>query len=108
MITLTRLQEEVYVWSHHNFPKAEPGDPLLGMIEELGELAHAFLKAKQGIRGTPEKHHADMEDAIGDLLIYMADFCGRNNIDLQRVLEDIWDDVGMRDWVKFPKNGRTE
>ncbi len=110
-----------------------------------------------------------MVDAVGDVTIYMADFCGRNGIDLPRrpspiyriagrvenavlalshavglladdfaggdpinhtkplmvldslaafcrvsgidfdaAVETTWAEARKRDWVKFPKNGRTE
>lgn len=62
-------------WTQKNFPPYDgeiPGnDSVLGCIEELGELAHAHLKNKQGIRGTPEEHEVAAKDAIGDLVIYL-------------------------------------
>lgn len=62
-------------WVAKNFPPYEgevPGnDSILGCIEEAGELAHAHLKNKQGIRGTPEEHEAAAKDAIGDIVIYL-------------------------------------
>lgn len=64
-------------WVAHNFPTTDGAGniPMLetceGVIEELGELAHASLKAKQNIRGTPDQHEADAKDAIGDLTVYL-------------------------------------
>lgn len=70
MITLERLQTEVSEWSHRNFPGNKPHHPLLGIVEEFGELA---------ISGTLESS----EDAIADAAIYLADYCGRNNVQLR-------------------------
>ncbi len=61
-------------WVLHNFPTQEltnPTDSILGMTEEVGELAHSHLKKKQGIRGTPEGHDANMKDAVGDITVFM-------------------------------------
>jgi NTP pyrophosphatase (non-canonical NTP hydrolase) len=171
MINLAQLQQEVYAWSSRNFPNATTEDPMVGMFEELGELAHAYLKTKQGIRGTKEEHHAAMCDAVADLIVFFLDysvragiklyeqqnyfkagadvyagtipsigmflgnlasshiyskecqvsafnvymflhcigqFCRNHDIDLELELYKTWQEVKQRDWLKFPKNGRTE
>lgn len=41
--------------------------PLLGLVEELGELHEAVSGA-------------DFEDAVGDMMIYMCDYCGRQGV----------------------------
>lgn len=70
-----QLIDERNEWVAKNFPSYEgeiPGrDSILGCFEELGELAHAHLKEKQGIRGTKEEHVAAGKDAIGDLIVYL-------------------------------------
>lgn len=105
---LRDLQAEVRHWSDYNFPTAQSYYPLLGVQEELGELSHAFLKMQQGIRGTPEEHRDAMMDAVGDIVIFLADFCGRNNMDLQQAVRSTWRKVEQRDWVKYPQNGLTQ
>lgn len=82
--------------------------PLLGVVEEVGELCHAHLKNEQGIRGTPEEWEAKKKDAIGDILIYLLDYATREGVDVEECLETAWAEVSARDWVRFPKNGRTE
>lgn len=58
-------------WMDHNFPgDTNPLNSVLGMIEEAGELAHAHLKEKQNIRGTPEEHQKAAKDAVADFTIY--------------------------------------
>src|SRR5262245_2028022 len=61
-LNLSRTQAEIYEWSTRNF-----GNPVeityniwsfLGMVEEVGEIAHAILKYSQEIRGTREEHEA--------------------------------------------------
>ena len=39
MRTLNILQEETSEWANRNFPDAKPYQPLLGAMEELGELS---------------------------------------------------------------------
>lgn len=104
-ISLDRLQEEVAAWAAKNFPSAEPYYPLLGVVGEVGELAHAHLKALQGIRGTPAEHEAEKVDAVGDAMIYLADYCGRNGLSLAVAVAETWARVKNRDWKKDPKNG---
>jgi NTP pyrophosphatase (non-canonical NTP hydrolase) len=109
--SLQELQNEVGEWSWGNFGITHlPYDvaPLLGVIEELGELCHGLLKAAQGIRGEYGKHMEDVADAVGDLVIYLLDFCERNNLDLWGCILRAWSEVRDRDWQKYPKNGRTE
>lgn len=111
MDTLEVVQAEHLVWSEHNFG-TKPGDdvanPFIGAVEEMGELAHALLKKRQGIRGTPEEHDAAAKDAIGDVMIYLIHLCNLNGWSMRDILEETWQEVGSRDWRSFPKNGRTE
>jgi NTP pyrophosphatase (non-canonical NTP hydrolase) len=104
-LTLTRLQREHAKWVEHNFPGQESWVPLLGAVEELGELAHAHIKSHQGIRGSAEKHEAKGRDAIGDVLIYLAHYATNRGWDLQQLMEETWAEVIQRDWIKDPLKG---
>ena len=73
MKTLREIQVEQHAWSLKNFGPHGPDDPLDGLIEEFGELHHAVLKRRQGIRGTAEEHDAAERDALGDMVIYLLD-----------------------------------
>ena len=77
-----QLQEQHKEWAFANFGEQETEDYALGMIEEVGELAHAVLKRKQGIRNN-ENHDDNIKDAIGDIVIYLIGFCNSEDIDLQ-------------------------
>lgn len=83
MFTLKQLQEEHRPWALHNFGERPAGDPALGVAEELGELVHAHLKRLQGIRGfdDPAKYLTVATDAVGDVVIYLVDYCSRSGID---------------------------
>jgi NTP pyrophosphatase (non-canonical NTP hydrolase) len=107
MFTLRQLQEEQRVWADHNFPNRVSYQPLLGVLEELGELAHHHLKASQGIRGSTELHREKARDAVGDLMIYLADYCNLEGYEMQEILEEVWGQVKQRDWQKDPETGGT-
>ena len=107
-MTFEEFEIEYTKWLNYNFPKSETGDQLLGCVEELGELAHSVLKAKQGIRGTPEEHEVKAKDAAGDLLIFLTGFFIRKGWSIQDVLTETWATVKTRDWQKFPRNGRDQ
>lgn len=93
------LQEEVREWSTRNFVDQPSYMPLLGVGEEVGELNHAFLKKLQNIR-MDESHDENMRDAIGDIIIYLCDFCSRENISLALCIEEAWNVVKQRNWKK--------
>ncbi len=79
--------------------------PFIGMVEEMGELAHALLKKQQGIR-IDEDHDAAAKDAYADLRIYGFDFCNRMDWDDEVVVVEVWDGVvKKRDWIADPEAG---
>ncbi len=108
-LAIINIQEEVKEWIKHNFPNSQAEDPLIGMMEELGELSHAFLKAKQCIRSGADPHAQDLpnkaRDAIGDLMIFTIHFCILQGWNLQTILSDTWSQVKKRDWKAHPKTG---
>ena len=104
---LKELQQEVGNWSLQNFGPQEAWKPLLGIGEEVGELNHAYLKRSQGIR-TTENHDEDIEDAAADIIIYLCDFCCKENIDLEATLQKVWDRVKKRNWQANPEGPKED
>lgn len=94
---LKRLQVEQIPWVKHNFGERPSWMPLLGAMEELGELAHAHLKKAQGIR-TSEDHDANARDAVADIVIFLADYCSAQGYDFEQIVQETWDKVKQRDW----------
>jgi len=94
-------------WLEHNFPQQQPHDALLGLVEEVGELAHAHLKMEQGIRGMDDeiRFRTDAYDAIGDILIYLASYCNTNGFEMDTALYRAWEEVRKRDWQERPTTG---
>ena len=105
-MNLTTLQNEVAEWAARNFKGKQPHQPLLGVAEEVGELCHAHLKNEQGIRGTPVEHYDAKVDAVGDICIYLADYCIQNAINLDEAVTKAWEEVKRRDWIKNHKDGK--
>lgn len=95
-------------WVTRNFPNRPSYQPLLGVVEEVGELSHSHLKMEQGIRGTKEEHLAKISDAVGDTVIFLSDYCTAMSINFGQAVADAWEEIKDRNWQKFPKNGRTE
>lgn len=105
-MTIRELQTDVGEWSRKNFPRNSAIEPALGLVEEVGELFHAILKQRQGIRGTYEEHEEAKRDAVGDIVIYLCDYCERSGFDLEEVVEQVWQKVvKKRNWTAAPQDG---
>lgn len=144
---ISEVQRQHRVWAERNFgDKFNADAQVLGIIEEVGELAaawligwhgscvrfqiltemvavgaqaHRLLKAYQVIRpdGPPALSAASdpvqkpelVRDAVGDIQLYLIGLSTTQCLSHDRdVIARTWADVRQRDWVKFPKNGRTE
>lgn len=116
MIDLEEIQKQVSIWSVKNFGlnKSKRSDqdlmsiaPLMGVSEEVGELMHVQLKSHQGIRGYDdvEKRRAETADAVGDIVIYLMDFCSREGLDFQTCILDAWLEVKSREWKTLDEKG---
>lgn len=106
---LAGIQHCVQSWAEYNFPNAKDEEPLVGIQEELGEVAHAWLKQRQNIRQDEFLVigvDSALKDGIGDMLIYMAHFCALRGITLQECFDVAWRQVRERDWQTYPSTGR--
>lgn len=103
---LSKLQEERNLWIAHNFPDASLAHCIFGAVEEMGELAHHFLKREQGIRGDDTHHVAGMLDSVADAVIFLAGVPTHLGVDYGELVQATWNTVKTRDWVKYPTNGR--
>jgi NTP pyrophosphatase (non-canonical NTP hydrolase) len=67
---LNEIAAEIDAWGRKNFPIRIPR---MGVLEEIGELAHAFLKRAQGIRDMdkPELFLKATKDAVADCMVYL-------------------------------------
>lgn len=112
MKSLQDIQVEIGEWAQQQFgdnvskdtSAAHYGDTLweipsfYGMISELGELAALDVRAMQGRSklGGPSQIQEAREDALADCLVFMCDYAYRQNIDLNVVLDRVWEKVRQR------------
>jgi NTP pyrophosphatase (non-canonical NTP hydrolase) len=104
-IQLDQFQSEVEEWAKLNFGPLNWRNALMGIAEENGELNHALLKREQGIRGGYDEHTAKAKDAVGDLVVFIANFCGGMGWSLDEIVGEVWAQVKQRDWKQNPHNG---
>lgn len=75
---LAQLQKESKVWVDKNFAPRPAHHPLLGIVEEIGELEEARTKD-------------EVIDAVADATIFMADLCNEMKFDLATLYEEALD-----------------
>lgn len=104
------LQDELHAWRMYNFPDCTPEDQFMGMVEEMGEIAHAMLKWKQGIRiENSIEATSKVRDGVADLTIFMMGLCSLFGWDFMELVASVArDEVMHRDWIRYPKNGLSE
>lgn len=100
-------QNELNEWHKKNFDVLNTHEQLIGMTEEVGEIAHYYLKGQQGIRGvTREVMIAKMVDGWCDTVIFGIQMMTSLNVDAEKALEMVIEQVLQRDWRK-DKEGNT-
>lgn len=97
-------QKDLAEWQKRNFGTKTNGSEwqYMGMVEEVGELGHALLKKKQGIRNMT---HEDVADAFADTVIFGIQVMTAEGIDAEKAIEKTINEVLKRDWKKYPSNG---
>ncbi len=97
MKTLSEIQQEVGLWSEANFGNQRSKTvgvalrelaPLLGIVEEVGEFNEAINNGDT----------SEMEDAIGDMLVYLCDYTYRSGC----TLEDEFPTIGISQHLTLP------
>lgn len=81
MITNPReLINDVGLWAQRQ-PWHPTHAPDYGVVEEIGELYHCFLKHMQGLKGMDnlELFHKKVKDALGDIMVYLSHWCYLKN-----------------------------
>ncbi len=72
------IQEEQTAWSVRNFGMQPAHRPALGTIEELCELYEAW----------DARDNSKIVDALGDVGIYLLDYCGKRGWSFQKLWEE--------------------
>lgn len=79
---------------------------LAPMAVYYGDLAHAFLKDAQRIRGTHSEHVAKMGDALDGILRHLIRAASNRNWDLRELTKETWETVvKKRDWTLHRETG---
>ena len=111
---LSKLQRELFLWQQKNFKKQDTGIEwmALGAAEEVGEVAHVVLKARQKIRqhqaGMDEKALDDLADGVADTVVYLMQLCSHAGIDFGKALFATAEEVMKRDWNAKKTDGVTK
>lgn len=107
LLPMKILQGDLAGWVQRNFGPRPSYQPLLGAMEELGELAHAHLKGEQGIRQGSIKGNAEdlAKDAVADVVFFLMDYASANGWDFGELLLKTWSEVRTRDWKAYPETG---
>ncbi len=66
--------------------------------KNLGEVSRIVLKEKQSIRQDEEFAEEDLEVEVADVVIYLLDFCARNDVSLSEGLHEARTKVLDRDF----------
>ena len=102
-------QARVGDWRGTNFGPPDLGDMTLGVCEEAGELAHAVLKGRQGIREMrdPAVCERAIRDAVGDVCVYLFGVCDVFSWSLEEIIKETVDEVIKRNWLADSMNGKA-
>lgn len=104
-------QKELADWQEYNFGISSVEDMVLGMSEELGELAHWILKRKQGIREGANGNDckAEIADAFADVVVFGIQAMTYEGIDAEDAFSNTVMKVLKRDWRNNPQGiGETQ
>jgi NTP pyrophosphatase (non-canonical NTP hydrolase) len=82
------IEMKVIQWSEARriIPNAKPYTQLLKAFSEMGELADAELKGGD----------LDAEDAIGDVLVCLINYCALKDLDMTQCLKLAYDQIKDR------------
>jgi len=72
---LKTLQTEVAEWADYNFPNSLAWRPLMGIVEEAGELMQAETTYYTEDPINRDNARLASRDAIGDVFVYVAHYC---------------------------------
>jgi NTP pyrophosphatase (non-canonical NTP hydrolase) len=100
MKSINEIQNEILEWQNSNFEFRKPHEMYLGLIEEVGELAHARMKYEHEYYPF-DYYYQETKDAIGDIAIQLIGLCSQHYLNFEEVLNDIWNYVKTRNSKEF-------
>lgn len=87
-VDLHDLTRYVAEWHHANYPTADVRDVALKLAEEAGEVCRAVVELDHP--SLHRRHHAQLADELGDVIIVCAALAERANIDLDGAVHRRW------------------
>ena len=81
-----------------NYDKLHAVHMVMGMSTEVGELVDVF---KKNLAYKKPVDWVNVKEEIGDLMWYVANFCTKNNIDLEQIMQTNIDKLKARYPEKF-------
>lgn len=106
--TLRQYQTEIADWAFGNFGPEPAMNQIVGLAEEVGELARAVLKKERGIRGSDGEWHEEIEKEIGDVAISLLMVCNSVGVNFEEMLRERWEHVKARSVNHDPINGDSK
>ena len=90
----SQIELNVLRWaeSRRIIPHATPASQLLKAVSEIGELCDAEGK----------RDKAAIEDAVGDVLVCLINYCALRNLDMTRCLAGAYDQIKDRKGTLMP------
>ena len=93
------ISAEVAEWTTEKFGEHTPSYlSLIKAVEELGELAGAYIRRIESRDGRDYATQAEINDGVADVVITLMVFCAREGIDFNSTLLDTWQKVRPRNF----------
>lgn len=107
---INQIQKDLWEWERTHFPMAigHPEQFVLGMAEEVGEVAHMVLKSIQKIRegkeGLTEEVKLQIVDGVYDTLVFGLQLLSELGVEFEPGFSElIYKEILKRDWNEFRK-----
>jgi len=112
---LNQIQKDLWEWEKEHFPSTigHPEQHVLGMCEEVGEIAHMILKSlqriREGIDGLTEEVKMEVADGVYDTMVYGLQLLSELGIKAEPGFsETVYKEVLKRDWNKIREERKNE
>jgi len=89
-------------WAARNVRAKLSSHHLLDALEGLGKLAHAHLEGEQGTRSMTAKPEAIVQDAVGDTVVCLINYCASKGWSFESVLRETLERTLKQDWMSDP------
>lgn len=96
------------VLGYYGQPAARIGGTAIEALAiAVGQLAHAHLKSRQGIRGSAEERMNKVRRAVEQLHETIHAACIMHGLTIEETIAITWAEVSKRDWRAAPVTGQA-